>query len=84
MLVIRRRAGEALVIGEDIEVEILETSGSYVKLGIRAPKSIPVARKELHVVGQQNQAASSTISPLSVIQLLERLKNPSSNPISGL
>jgi sRNA-binding carbon storage regulator CsrA len=55
-----------------------------VKLGIRAPKSIPVARKELHVVGQQNQAASSTISPLSVIQLLERLKNPSSNPISGL
>ena len=76
MLVIRRRAGEALVIGDNIEVEILETAGSHVKLGIRAPKSVTVARKEIHVVGRQNQAASRTISPLALEQFLGEFKNP--------
>ena len=47
MLVIRRRPGEALVIGEDVEIEILESSASQVKLGIRAPKSVAVLRKEI-------------------------------------
>jgi len=84
MLVIRRRAGESLVIGDDIEIEILETAGSSVKLGIRAPKSIPVARKEIHVVGRQNQAAAGTISPLAVENLLDQLKSPSLRPISAL
>ena len=62
MLVIRRRPGESLVIGDEIEIEVLDSSPSQVKLGIRAPKSIPVLRKEIYVVQQQNRAASQEVS----------------------
>lgn len=59
MLVIRRRAGESFRIGEDIEVEILETSGGQVKIGIRAPREVPVLRNEMYLTGQQNRAAAA-------------------------
>jgi carbon storage regulator len=61
MLVIRRRPGEALVIGDDIEIEILESTPSHVKLGITAQRSVAVLRKEIRVVGEQNRAASRSI-----------------------
>jgi carbon storage regulator len=70
MLVIRRRAGECLVIGGDIEIEVLETAGSQVKLGIRAPRTVPVARKELLLIGEQNRAASIPAAPEAVDRLL--------------
>ena len=47
MLVLRRRAGEALLIGDNIEIEFLEISAQAVKVGIRAPKDVSVLRKEL-------------------------------------
>ncbi|MEO5924529.1 MAG: carbon storage regulator [Bryobacteraceae bacterium] len=72
MLVIRRRVGETLVIGADIEVEVLESGGSQVKLGIRAPRAIGVVRKEIRTVGEQNQAAA---------QLVKQFKNPRPKPI---
>ena len=58
MLVISRRPGESLWIGEDIEVELLEISPSQVKLGIRAPREVPVLRREIRVTAEQNRAAS--------------------------
>lgn len=58
MLVISRRPGESLWIGEDIEVELLEISPSQVKLGIRAPREVPVLRGEIRVTADQNRAAS--------------------------
>ena len=67
MLVIRRRLGEALLIGQDIEIEILDAGASYVKLGIRAPKSIAVLRKEIKVVSQQNHLAAQEI-PLNALE----------------
>jgi carbon storage regulator len=57
MLIIRRRVGESLVIQSDVEVEVLEITGSQVKLGIRAPKTVPVMRKEMDVVRQENRQA---------------------------
>ena len=84
MLVIRRRIGESVVIHGDIEVEILELNGSQVKLGIRAPKSIPVMRKEILLVGEQNQAAARFISRTSAKEILKTLKPPSPAPISAL
>ena len=47
MLIIRRRLGEAIVIGTDVQVVIVEMTLSHVALGIEAPKSIPIIRKEL-------------------------------------
>jgi carbon storage regulator len=60
MLVISRRPGESVFIGDDIEVELLEISHSQVKLGIRAPRSIPVLRREIRLTAQQNLVASQT------------------------
>ena len=58
MLVVRRRPGESLMIGDDIEIEFLESAHSYTVIGIHAPKELLVLRKELYLTGHQNRAAS--------------------------
>ena len=82
MLVIRRRVGETLLIGDQIEVEVLESSSSQVKLGIRAPRSIGVVRKEIRMVGEQNRAAAQPILAPRLEEILKQFKNPSLKPIS--
>lgn len=57
MLVIRRRIGESLLIGEAIEIEILDLTSSHAKLGIRAPKEVPVVRSEISIAAQANRNA---------------------------
>ena len=75
MLVIRRRAGESFLISADIEVEVLEVGPTQVKLGITAPKDIPILRKEVHITGQQNQAAAREISLLELSNLAGKLNH---------
>jgi len=58
MLVIRRKQGEALRIGDDIDIDILELTATRVVLGIKAPATVRVARKELLEAGEQNRAAA--------------------------
>ncbi|HUA87519.1 MAG TPA: carbon storage regulator [Bryobacteraceae bacterium] len=70
MLVIRRRAGEAVLIGDGIEIEILECTHSQVKLGIRAPKQVTVLRKEIHLTGEQNRLAAGPLSAEGIERLL--------------
>ncbi len=84
MLVIRRRSGESLLIGDDIEVEILDTGSSQVKLGIRAPKHVVVLRKEIQIAGQQNVAASKEKSGAAVNSVLRTLKKRQPSPIRAL
>ena len=81
MLVIRRRPGETLVIGEDIEIEILDASPSQVKLGIRAPKSVPILRKEIQLTRDQNLAAARELSSADIQRLADSLKNSVPEPI---
>jgi carbon storage regulator len=70
MLVIRRRTGESIVIGEGIEVEILEIAPGRVKIGVRAPKDVRVQRKEVELTRQENMAAatSTTEQLLALLQ----------------
>jgi carbon storage regulator len=84
VLVIRRRSGETLLIGEDIEIEILETGSSQVKLGIRAPKHVVVLRKEIQITGQENVLASKKKSGETLNSLLTTLKKRGESPISAL
>ncbi len=70
MLVIRRRAGECFLIGEDVEVEILELSGAQAKIGIRAPREVRVLRKEVHLTQRQNREAAERISSRALARLL--------------
>ena len=73
MLIIRRRAGEAVLIGDEVELEILEIAASQVKLGIRAPRSITVLRKEIRVTAAENLIAAQVIPVIAVEKLREQL-----------
>ena len=84
MLVIRRRRGETLVIGGNIEIEILESSSSSVKIGIRAPREIAVVRKEIQLTYDQNLAAARPTDPDALKDLLLALKASPSATISAL
>ena len=55
-----RREGESILIGDDVEIRILAINGSRVKVGIEAPRSIPVLAREVHLVRAENLAAAVT------------------------
>ncbi len=60
MLIITRRAGEKMMIGDDIVVEIMEIVGNQVRVGIQAPQSVRVYREEIwSAVQEENRAAAS-------------------------
>ncbi len=71
MLVIRRRQGESILIGEGIEIEVIDISPGRVKIGIKAPPEVPILRKEIRLVGHQNEAAARTLAR-ALAALLER------------
>lgn len=58
MLVIRRHPGQAIHIGADVEILVLDCGHGRVKLGIRAPQHIPVMRDEVRLTREQNLAAA--------------------------
>jgi carbon storage regulator len=59
MLVLTRRAGETVVIGGDVQVTVLDVRGAQVRVGINAPKSVPVHRQEIYERIQRDQAAAA-------------------------
>ena len=73
MLVLRRRAGDSLMIGGEIEVEVLEITPSRVKLGIFAPDCVPIVRKEVHLTREQNITAAKIVDPQAVSWLTGKL-----------
>ncbi|HLK49917.1 MAG TPA: carbon storage regulator [Bryobacteraceae bacterium] len=79
MLVMRRRAGESLLIGDDIEIEILEVGPTRVKLGIVAPPSRTITRKEVILTRTENVTASRNASPEMIAWLSRRLAPQLSN-----
>ena len=62
MLVMQRREGESILIGDNVEIRILAINGSRVKVGIAAPRSIPVLAREVHLVRAENIAAAAVTS----------------------
>src|SRR5579871_20055 len=61
VLMIRRRCGESILLGEDIEIRVLEIAGSRVKLGISAPRQVLVLREELKLTEDFNRQASRPV-----------------------
>ena len=61
MLVITRKSGEGICLGDDVKITVLEITGSTVRLGIEASREIPVYREEIwEAVKAENQAAAQT------------------------
>ena len=71
MLVLMRRTGEKLCLGSDIEISILEVRGDFVKIGIQAPRSVQVWRKEIYdEIVRQNVEAARTDIPKNLLDAM--------------
>ena len=74
MLVLARKVGQSIVINDDVEVLVIEVRGDQVRLGIQAPKSIPVHRKELlEQIRTENLKAASEADVNSISKALGEL-----------
>ncbi len=71
MLALSRHCNESIVLGNDIEITILEVKGDQVKIGINAPKSLPIYRKEIYTqIQQSNAEAAKTTATVEEINKL--------------
>lgn len=70
MLALTRRKGEALVINNNIELTILDIKGDQVKVGISAPREIPVYRKEVYLQIQEENKAVISAEGLEALKKL--------------
>ena len=65
MLVLTRKAGESIIIADNIQITIIETKGDQIKLGIKAPKDVEIHRKEIYdVIQQENKQAINQVNQL--------------------
>jgi carbon storage regulator len=63
MLVLTRKSNQSIMIGDDIEVSVLSIMGEKVRIGIQAPRDIPVFRKEVYLEIQQERAGAVEGTP---------------------
>lgn len=74
MLVLARKKGESIIIGDNVEIVILGTEGEMVRIGIKAPKHVEVFRKEVHeaIRLSNREASAERISPTDVGKLFRK------------
>lgn len=71
MLALSRKLNESIIINNDIEITILEIKGDQVKIGITAPKSVPIYRKEIYLqIQEANKEAVSSETDMNAIKNL--------------
>lgn len=69
MLALTRKINQSIIIGNDIEITVLEIKGDQVKIGINAPKSIPVYRKEIYIqIQEANKEAAESETSIATIK----------------
>lgn len=74
MLALSRKKDEAIIINNNIEITVIEVKGDQVKIGITAPKSVPVYRKELYVqIQEANKAAAGETEGANILKSLKDL-----------
>ncbi len=73
VLALSRRKDEAIVINDNIEIKVIDIKGDQIKLGISAPKSVPIYRKEVYLQIQDSNKES--VASIDVNSLKNLLKN---------
>jgi carbon storage regulator len=73
MLVLTRKSNQSIMIGDDIEVSVLAIMGEKVRIGIEAPRSIPVFRKEVYLEIRQDSSPEDAVQEVDAA--LEKLKS---------
>ena len=76
MLVLTRKGNQSIMIGDDIEVSVLAIMGEKVRIGIQAPRDVPVFRKEVYLEIQEEQAAEAKNPRDEVDAALRTLGDP--------
>ena len=75
MLILQRKEGESLLIGDEVEVTVLAVEAGRVRLAVQAPRSVTILRSELKVAAQANrEAAEDEASPLELLGVLKEQK----------
>ena len=70
MLALTRKINESIMLGSDIEITLLEIKGDQVKLGISAPKSVPIYRKEIYLqIQEENRQATEDVDVAALQQM---------------
>ena len=70
MLALSRKKDEAVIINDDIEITIIEIKGDQVKIGISAPKSVPIYRKEVYMqIQNANKEAAQSVDIKNIKEL---------------
>ena len=75
MLVLTRKSNQSIMIGDEIEISVLAVMGEKVRIGIDAPRSVPVFRKEVYVDIQRDAGAKADTDTAAVADALDRLKD---------
>lgn len=70
MLILSRKKDESIVIGDNIEISIVDIKGDHVKLGINAPKNVKVYRQEVYeAILEENTAAANSVTDFELPDL---------------
>ena len=70
MLALSRKKNEAIIVNNNIEITVLEVKGDQVKIGISAPKEVPIYRKEVYAQIQEANKAATDTSGIEALQNL--------------
>ena len=76
MLVLTRKTNQSIMIGDDVEVTVLAVARDKIRLGITAPKEVPVFRKEVYLEILEERGAKAEQAVQAVDEALDRLKSP--------
>lgn len=81
MLILRRKEGESLLIGEDIEITVVSVDAGRVRLAIEAPRSLSILRSELRTAVKTNlESAQEELPPIELLHFLDGMINRGDTP----
>lgn len=80
MLVLTRKLQQSIMIGEDIEIVLLEIRGETVRIGVRAPKEVAVHRKEVFDMIREENAAAAAVRPEDLPTIPGMVNQEAENP----
>lgn len=75
MLILTRKSGESITIGDDIRIQVVEIKGRQIRIGIEAPKQYVIHRQEVYLRIQEENQRAAKESPLSLRKIGDFWKN---------
>ena len=72
MLALARKINQSIMIGNDVEITLLEIKGDQIKIGIKAPKNVPIYRKEIYAqIQEENKSAGQEVDVNKIRDLFQ-------------